>query len=354
MALSTEQMAEKLAERRAGLGSSDAAPSVGLSPWKTEFQLYLEKIGEAAANDRERELADALFIELGNAVEPVALSTFTRRTRFQVTDRQRRVVDPNWSRRWARVDGLSSDGGLIEAKSVGFADPEEWGDENEDGAVPLQYLIQTQHGLACTELGHAWMPLIVSNRQFRLYRIKRDEELIQLLTTRERAFWARVEARNPPAVVNLEDVRLRWPSDTRGKEVKATPHIAGLVLSHRAAKAREKAAKSEYEALEVLIKGHMAECSELVDIAGEPLVTWRQAKPSIIFDEDYFALKHPQLHAQFLKERPGSRRFLNKLKGECAHPYAVDWQRDSDRVRGRYCPSCGENINIQHSEAITA
>lgn len=341
-------------QRREGLGSSDAAPAVGLSPWKTQFQLYLEKLGEAPTIDRERELSGALFIELGNAVEPVALSAFTRRTKFQVSDRQRRVVDPNWSRRWVRVDGLSSDGGLIEAKSVGFADPEEWGDELEDGAVPLHYLIQTQHGLACTELPHAWMPLIVSNRQFRLYRIKRDEELIQLLTKREREFWTRVEARDPPAVANLEDVRLRWPSDARGKELKADTSIASAVVSHRAAKAREKQAKAEVELLELAIKSYMAECSELVDVAGEPLVTWRQAKPSLVFDEDTFALKHPKLHAEFLQERPGSRRFLNKLKGECAHPYAVDWQRESDRMRGRYCPSCGENINIQPLEAKTA
>src|SRR5947209_6843419 len=35
-----------LAERRRGLGGSDAAPACGMSPWKTPFELYLDKTGQ--------------------------------------------------------------------------------------------------------------------------------------------------------------------------------------------------------------------------------------------------------------------------------------------------------------------
>lgn len=303
--------AEQLVERRLGLGASDASIAVGLSPWKTQFQLHLEKLGAAPALDRERELADALFIEMGQALEPVALSSFTRRTNLQVSDRQRKIVDPEWSRRWVTVDGLSSDGGLIEAKSTGFADPGEWGDELEEGAVPMHYLINTQHGLACSSLKHAWMPLIISNRQFRLYRITRDEELIQLLTQSEREFWKRVETLDPPPPKNLEDVRLRWPSHQLGR-VEATAEIAQFLQEHSQLRALIKQSETRKAEVELLVKSHMGVASELVD-AGNVLCTWKQAKPSQVFDVDQFALDHPALYSSYLHEKPGSRRFLNKL-----------------------------------------
>src|SRR5437660_2439561 len=186
--------AERLAERTQGLGASDAAPAVGLSPWTTPFWLYLEKLGELPKPEGDAAHREALYLEMGEALEPVALAQFCRRSNLQITDRQRKITDPEWPRRWVRVDALSSDGGYVEAKSAGFADPEEWGEELEDDAIPMHYLIQVQHGLACSGLSHAWVPLIISNRQFRLYRVKRDPELIQLLTQREREFWACVES----------------------------------------------------------------------------------------------------------------------------------------------------------------
>ncbi len=299
---------EQLAERAQGLGASDSAPAVGLSRWKTPLQLYLEKIGKApAANDDE-----TLFLEMGEALEPVALSRFTKRTHFEVSDRQKKVVDPTWSRRWVQLDGLSSDGGLIEAKSCGFADPEEWGDELEDDAIPMHYLMQVQHGLACTGLQHAWMPLIISNREFRLYRVQRDEELIQLLTEREREFWARVEARDPPPATTLEDVKLRWPSHV-AKCVQATEEVAVALAEHRAVKERIKAAEIEEERLKLLVQQHMGDAAELIDVSGSVLCTWKQAKASQVFDEKKFAAENPAVYARYIFDRPGSRRFLNKL-----------------------------------------
>lgn len=300
--------AEQLAERAAGLGASDCAPAVGLSRWKTSLELYLEKIGAApAANDDE-----ALYLEMGDALEPVALSRFTKKTHFTVSDRQKKVVDPHWSRRWVRLDGLSSDGGLIEAKSCGFADPAEWGDELEDDAVPMHYLMQVQHALACTGLTHAWMPLIISNRQFRLYRVKRDDELIELLTAREREFWARVEARDPPPPANLKDVKLRWPSHVATR-VEATEEVAVALAEHRAVKEHIKAAEIEEERLKLIVQQHMGDAAELVDVAGSVLCTFKQAKASRVFDEKKFAAENPQIHAKYLVDRPGSRRFLNKV-----------------------------------------
>jgi len=299
---------EQIAERREGLGASDASAAVGLSPWKTPLRLYLEKLGEAGEEEHE----DALHLQMGHALEPVALEQFCRRTRLSIGDRQKKIVDPDWSQRWVTVDAISSDGGYVEAKSTGFANPAEWGDELEDGAIPMHYLIQAQHGLACSGLAHAWIPLIISNRQFRLYRVTRDAELIALLTEKEREFWARVEARDPPPPANLDDVKLRWPSHQE-KQIDATAEIAHLLVEHRKVKEQIKAAESQKEELELQIKSFMGECAEIVDVSGTKMCTWKQAKPTQVFNVDLFATDHPDLYRKYLTLRAGSRRFLNKL-----------------------------------------
>lgn len=302
MSLSVQQ----LAERRTGLGASDAAAAIGLSRWKTPLQLYLEKIGLAQESDSE-----ALHLEMGQALEPMIIARFEKKQRVTVTDRQRKFVDPTWPQRWVTTDGVASDRGMVEAKSVGMADPAEWGEEFEDGAVPMIYLVQSQHGLACTGLPFAWMPVVILNRQFRIYRIQRDEELIELITTKEREFMAMVEARTPPPPINLEDAQIMWPSHREGKRIEASDEIALTVAEFKASKQKMKDLEFSQETLKLRVQKAMGDAAELV-YCGKVVCTWKQAKPSKKFNEDAFAIAHPDLYQQFQIEVPGSRRMLTK------------------------------------------
>ena len=52
--MTVEEMKDRAAwlrMRSGGIGGSDAAVIAGLSPWKSPYELYLEKTGEAAAPD---------------------------------------------------------------------------------------------------------------------------------------------------------------------------------------------------------------------------------------------------------------------------------------------------------------
>lgn len=297
---------EQLLERRKGLGASDSAAACGLSKWKTRLQLYLEKTGQAQPTDQE-----ALHLEMGHALEPMILTRFERKQKLTVTNRQEKFVDPDWPKRWSTVDGISSDWGVVNAKSVGFADPREWGDESEDSAVPMEYLISSQHEMACTDLSFAWLPVVVLNRQFRIYRIERDDELIELVTNKEKEFMEMVEARTPPPPADLEDAKLLWPSHKTNKRVDADDDIAQAVRRLKRSKARAEKLGELQDALKLHIQRHMADAAELIYI-GKPICTWKQAKPSMKFDEDAFALRHPRVYQKYLREVPGSRRMLLK------------------------------------------
>lgn len=294
--------------RNAGLGASDAAAAVGMSKWQTPYELWLEKTGQRPSDvDPE-----GLPIAMGKALEPIVLANFTKRTGLAVSRQQEQVVDSSWPTRWVTLDGIAEDGGLVEAKSAGFADPTEWGDEYEEDAVPMQYYLQCQHGLACTGAKFAYVPLIVLNRQFRLYRVARNDDVINSLTEAEKLFWACVENRVAPDPVSLEDASLRWPSDT-ASEIVASADIAAAVSELNRKRALAAGLDEEVEALKLQVQTFMGPHGILTPpTGGKPLITWKQAKPSRVLDKDALRAAHPAIYSQFESERAGSRRFLVK------------------------------------------
>ena len=64
--------AEWLEARRDGLGASDAPSVLGLSPWKTNVQLWEEKTGRAAPED----IGDNPAVQYGNDAEPLLRALF--------------------------------------------------------------------------------------------------------------------------------------------------------------------------------------------------------------------------------------------------------------------------------------
>lgn len=291
----------QLAERRNGLGASEAAAAVGLSRWCSPLELYLRKLGEAP------EQSETWPMRVGSALEPLVLAGFTAETGLSVSDQQRQFRDPALPWRWATVDGIAADGALVEAKTSGS--PAEWGDD--EAAIPIEYACQVQHALAVTGLALAYVPVLIATRELRVYRVPRDEELIELLTEREREFWRRVETREPPAPKTLEEMRLRWPRDDGSARV-ATPEVLAALLDYR--RARDEIARQESLADEAKARvlAALGEAASLVDEQGRALCTHKTAKGSRRFDVEAFKAAHPALYAEFQKDTPGSRRFLVK------------------------------------------
>lgn len=302
-------------DRSMGLGASDAAAAAGASRWKTPYQLYLQKTDPANEELKELTEQEQMRFAIGHAIEPVALSFFEKKSKLSISNRQKRYVDPAWPRRWVHVDADSSDGGYVEAKSTATLS-EGWGhDEFEENAVPIDYYCQTQHGMACSGKSHVWVPVVVLNRQFRLYVVRRDEEAIGLLTAKERAFVELLDARTPPPPTNLQDAKLRWPKDD-GSRITATPEVALASRRHHRIKALIKKLEQKRDELELCVKSHMGTHTELYSEDGKTLInTWKTARASAYFDEDTFAIQHPELYRQYIRnDKPGSRRLLSKYK----------------------------------------
>lgn len=289
----------ELAERRLFLGASEAAAAVGLSPWATPVDVYLDKIGQGTP------IEESLPMKVGQALEPLCLELLEAENELTVTDRQRNVGD---GFRRATLDGISSDKRLVEAKtSGGFAD---WGEGVED--IPQHYIIQVHHQfLVCPGFNRAYVPVVLGQRTFRVYEVQRSEETCQLLADLEDAFWQRVLDRTPPEPTNAADVVKLFPRDL-GTKLVADQALENAIFALAKAKAKAKAAEEEAEALVDQVKIAMGGANALVSPRGGVLATFNTSEAHRI-DVTRLRAENPSLAQTYTTVNP-QRRLLIKVK----------------------------------------
>ncbi len=295
---------EWLAERRKGIGSSDAAVVAGLSKWSTPYKLYLEKRGEIEGDD----ISEKPWIEYGEIMEEPIARKFARRhpewrvqrSNFILQHRDYPFMLANLDREVFRP-GLEP--AVLEIKTSRSSDG--WGDDGSS-QIPDPYYIQVQHQLAVTgrriayvaaQIGGDWPP--------REYVIERNDEDIANLITVEIDFWQRVEQGVPPDPSTAEDVVARWPK-VKGVVKEATPEIATLIERYQELGAGE----SEREEIKRQIILFLGE-ADVLAIGNQKLATY-SSKSTGRLDEDALAAEHPDLYNRFLVQTFDAKTFKNQ------------------------------------------
>lgn len=171
-----------LAWRRRGIGGSDAAALVGLSPWATPFTVYADKLGlipEQGDNEAMRQ---------GRELEEYVARRFREATGKSVRRCNAIIQHPRHEFMLANVDRLvcGEDSGL-ECKTMNPRSPA--ASALEHGDVPPQYYVQCQHYMAVTGLKQWYLAILVLGTAFYWYEIPRHDGDIAALEAAEAAFW---------------------------------------------------------------------------------------------------------------------------------------------------------------------
>lgn len=303
-----------LAERKKGIGGSDAAAVLGLSPWATPVQVWLDKTGRAA----EKEETEAMRI--GTELEDFVARRYCQETGRTVQRYNKmvhrgcllgnfdRLVVPEGEKVASHMGEVRTDT-LLECKTASH----EW-----DGEVPIQYICQIQHYMGLEpRFVHADVAcLFLGRKHFEVFRVERDDEVIRAMQERLTAWWEEyvVGDKMPPPKTE-GDCRLLWARSNPGKKVEATDEIKDKLLRYANAKATERAAKDVAAGLQSEICAAMGDGEVLVGPNGDPLVTWKSAKDSVKVDWEALALSMKPTKEQiaaYTETKPGSRRFLPK------------------------------------------
>jgi putative phage-type endonuclease len=238
------------AERRGGLGSSDAPAILGLSRHRRPIDIWLAKVGEAPED------VDNPLMEWGRRLEaPVAAKA------REVTGIEWRCWTPalrcrDWPVAFAHVDrrGVEDEQYVgLEVKTamsaLGWGDPGEASIAEAHEIIPPDHAVQVAHQLLVTGWSAWYVAALVGYRDFRLYRFTRDAEHLDALLADERDFWRLVEERIPPEPDGSDTYRafLARRLGPLTAELSATPEQQLLGARVLEAKRAADAATAAYE-----------------------------------------------------------------------------------------------------------
>lgn len=302
-----------LAVRKRGIGSSDAAAAVGLSPYKSQLELWLEKTGRDAGLPKADPHDEESPAYWGNLLEPIVAAHYTKRSGNRVR-RMNAVLqhpDPELSWMLANIDREvigAEDVQILECKTAGINGARLW----KEG-VPEYVQLQVMHQLAVTGKQAADVAVLLGGQHLEIHRIERDDQLIARLIELERTFWLHVKTDTPPPADGTASaaaaLRCLYPEDN-GQTLDFSNH-AGLTAAFIELKAvRQSIADKEKREAELkqMLQQAMGDASRAEFSSG--YVNWRKAKDSVGLDVAQLLKDKPHLQTQYPLLKPGVRRFL--------------------------------------------
>jgi putative phage-type endonuclease len=299
-----------LAVRKRGIGSSDAAAAVGLNPYKSQLELWMEKTGRDAGLPKIDPEDDTTPAYWGSLLEHIVAAQYTRRTGRRV--RRINAVLQHPSKPWmlANIDREvvgAADVQILECKTAGINGARLWRD-----GVPEYVQLQVMHQLAVTGKQAADVAVLIGGQELQVHRIERDEKLITQLVELERRFWLMVEEERPPMTDGSESARQAllalYPHD-RGEVLDFTGDLAmSALFSDLLAVRQLLRSQSELEAqIKQAIQQRMGSASQAVFETGA--VSWKRTQDTQVLDTERLMRDEPELTRCFMTTRPGSRRF---------------------------------------------
>lgn len=285
-------------DRRLFLGGSDAGAILGLSPWHTPYDVWLEKIGEPKPEDPKKQK----FFARRKRQEPVVLEMLADEKGIKARSVNTRAFHPAHDFLSCEIDAIAEDGLEIEIKTVHPFMAKEWGTEDTD-EIPAHYTAQALHGLMVTGQPRRLVAALIGVDDLRIYMVERDEPTLAQMFDHELAFWQMVLSRTPPPAIRLSDVEKIYGVD-KGQVLIADNEIRVIdaLARIREIKAEAKALDAQLDVEELVVKGFMRDAAVLT-LAGKKACSWKSQTANRI-DNDALRANFPDIAKQVTKIVP--------------------------------------------------
>ncbi len=302
---------EWLTVRKHGIGSSDAAAAVGLNPYKSQLELWMEKTGRDAGLPKPDPHDTTAPVYWGTLLEPIVAASYTQQTGRRVRKVNAVLQHPDKPWMLANIDREvmgASDVQILECKTAGEFGARLWRD-----GVPEYIELQVQHQLAVTGKQAADVAVLLCGQQLQVHRIQRDDVLIAKLIKLQERFWHYVVTDTPPpadgsqsAATALQYLYLRDNSAER-LDFSQDSQMSALFADLIEARLQVDKYKNLEEQFKQKIQQAMGSASQATFETGS--VSWKRSKDSRSLDTERLLAEHPELSAQYSLSCPGRRRF---------------------------------------------
>lgn len=172
-------------DRTKFIGGSDVAAILGISPWKSIVDLYLDKITPRVSDGK-----NLAAKRRGSRLEPYILDMIREEHGLNIIAANQRYIDKGLPFLASEIDAeyVDADGYQnIEIKTVHPFKAKEWGEQDTD-SLPIHYVAQVQHGLGVTGRDRCRVFALIGD-ELKSYVVERDSETIEALREHCSNFW---------------------------------------------------------------------------------------------------------------------------------------------------------------------
>jgi len=291
-----------LLERAKSIGASDSSAVLGINPWKSNVELWLEKTNPESLLDQP----DNLNMRLGRDMEPILRQLFTEETGLQVRQDNHTRYDDEYPFLSTNLDGrIVGDKVPLELKTTGM-----W-----DGMIPDNYFCQLQHQMMVTNSPYIYFAvLVLSNfgKQFIVEKYERNERFIADMRSKMVDFWMNyVVTGVAPDPVSVKDARLLYNETNQESVIEGSFDMITICEKIKDYNKDIKKIKSKADELRVDIMDTMKE-DEIMTYKGSTLSTWKKSKGKVKFDLNKFKKDHPDIYEEYSSQKDGNRMLIIK------------------------------------------
>jgi len=304
------ERADWLEVRKTGIGGSDAAAAVGLSPYKSQLELWMEKTNREADLPRPDPKDTTEPVYWGTMLEPIVAASYTQQTGRKVRKVNAVLQHPQFPFMLANLDrevvGTPSVQ-ILECKTVGEFGAKLW----KDG-VPEYVQLQVQHQLSVTGKQAVDVAVLICGQRLEVHRIQRDDDLIARLIHLEAQFWEYVTSDTLPPADGSESadraLRVLYPGNSSMVDFSDDRNLSATFADLVNLRADIKVKQDYAEKLKQALQQAMGDASAAQFETGR--VLFKRSQDSTTINTDLLLLNHPELALEYSVTKPGTRRFL--------------------------------------------
>lgn len=261
IAVETENLSrtEWLDYRRQGIGGSDVAGIMGISPFRTARDIYYDKLGIAPVED---EPENWVALEMGNLLEDLVARIFRKKSGLGIYQIKKMFRHPLYPFMLADVDYFVTlpDGttAILEIKTTNYNATDNWWQDGRE-TVPVYYEVQGRHYMAVMDIDRVFFCCLYGNTEDEtiIRTIGRDMAYEQEMIYLEQSFWENhVLAKVPPPYTEgglqiMESVqRYCGPADTKAPVLELGMDMTAALMRYLQLQEEKKNAEKHSEELE--------------------------------------------------------------------------------------------------------
>ena len=262
---------EWLRAREEGIGASEVASVVGLSPWKSAFELWLLKTKQVAAPTEETDAQ-----RMGHYLERVVADIWEEETGGKyIRSSAKDIIYQDATHPWRKCtpDRIAYEFGEDGKKRKVLLEIKTSQSDFDPDNLPVHYLCQTQFQMFITGIHVCYLCWLVRGLSYGHARIEYDPEFANWLVENVDKFWNEcVVGGKEPDLITVSDFALKGSEP--GTTIEADDESFSQILSLRTLNKDLSARETEAESLKDAIKLYMGE-KESITRDGQVLATWK-------------------------------------------------------------------------------